>query len=248
MKELPEEVKKIVEHYFKLHVNGKKVKTPYHINVKHIRAELRSLVGKGTPQEIEEEVNIFAKLRNFDLKKASTDEIRQFMQKEGIGIDCSGLVAHILDIWLKSQKKGNLKSNLIFPKMSLLKRIKITLRPIENINTDLLTNKSNSIPVKLENAQIGDLIRLKGIKTGHHIAIITKVTEKEIGYIHSTKHYGQDNGIKRGKIKILDKKKDLEHQTWLEKDDDGVCWTLKQFLKEKNDNGIRRPKFFVKEQ
>ena len=247
MKKLPKEVTKLIEDYFNLNINGKKVKTPYHINVKHARAELRSLVGKGTPQEIEEEVNIFAKLRNFNLKKTSENEIREFMQKEGIGVDCSGLVAHILDTWVKSEKKGNLRTNVVFPKMSFLKRIIIALRPIENINADLLTNKFNSIPVELENVQIGDLIRLKGIERGHHIAIITNVNEKEIEYIHSTKHYGQDNGIKRGKIKIVNKKKDLEHQKWLEKDKDGVCWTLKQFLKEKNDNGIRRPKFFVKE-
>ncbi len=247
MKKLPKEVIKLIEDYFNLNINGKKVKTPYHINVKHARAELRSLVGKGTPQEIEEEVNIFAKLRNFNLKKTSENEIREFMQKEGIGVDCSGLVAHILDTWVKSEKKGNLRTNVVFPKMSFLKRIIIALRPIENINADLLTNKFNSIPVELENVQIGDLIRLKGIERGHHIAIITNVNEKEIEYIHSTKHYGQDNGIKRGKIKIVNKKKDLEHQKWLEKDKDGVCWTLKQFLKEKNDNGIRRPKFFVKE-
>ena len=248
MKKLPKEVTKLIDDYFNLNINGKKVKTPYHINVKHTRAGLRSLVGKGTPQEIEEEVNIFAKLRNFNLEKVSENEIRQFMQKEGIGIDCSGLVSQILDTWLKSEKMGDLQSNVTFPKLSFFKRMVIKLRPIENIGANLLTNNENSTPIELENVQVGDLIRLKGIKKGHHIAIITDVNEKEIEYVHSTKHYGQNNGIKKGKIKILDKKKDLEHQNWLEKDEKGVCWTLKQYLKEKDDNGLRRPKFFVKNQ
>ncbi len=247
MKKLPKEVTELIDNYFNLNINGKKVKTPYHINVKHIRAGLRSLVGKGTPQEIEEEVNIFAKLRNFNLKKATKDEIRQFMQKEGIGIDCSGLVTHILNTWLKSEKMENLESSINFPKLSLFKKIIVKLRPIENIGANLLTNQENSTPVKVENAQIGDLIRLKGIKQGHHIAIITNVSEKEIQYVHSTRHYGQDNGIRRGEIQILDKNKGLEHQNWLEKDEKGVCWTLKQYMKEKEDNGLRRPKFFIKE-
>ena len=247
MKKIPKEVNNLISQYFNLKINGRKVKTPYHINVKHVRAELRSLVGKGTPQEIEEEVNIFAKLRNFNLQETTEDEIREFMQSEGIGIDCSGLVAHILDTWLKSEKRGSLRSNIVFPRMSFLRKLTIALRPIENINADLLTNDINSIPIDFQNAQIGDLIRLKGIKKGHHIAIITNVNNNEIEYTHSTKHYGKDNGIKKGKIVIKKPKEGLEKQEWLEKDENGLCWTLKQYLKEKSDNGIRRPKFFVKE-
>lgn len=246
MNTIPKEVKNLINHYFNLKINGKTVKTPYHINVKHVRAELRSLVGKGSPQEIEAEVNIFAKLRNFNLQKANSKEIRTFMQQEGIGIDCSGLVAHILDTWLKAENKGNLKNNLSFPKLPFLKRITISIRPIENINANLLTNKANTIPIELKEVQIGDLIRLKGIKKGDHIAIITEVSDKEIKYIHSTKHYGDENGIKEGIIKIKDKNTNLEEQEWLEKDKNNICWTLKQYLKEKEDNGLRRLKFFAK--
>jgi hypothetical protein len=244
MKTLPKEVSKLINHYFNLKIDSKNIKTPYHMNVKHVRAELRGLVGKGTPQEMQEEVNIFAKLRNFNLEKASSKEIRQFMQKEGIGIDCSGLIAHILDTWLKAEKRGNLKSNIDFPKMSFFKRLAINIRPIENINADLLTNEKNTNPIDLKNVIVGDLLRLKGIKQGHHIAIITNVKDNEIEYTHSTKHYGEDNGIRIGKIRIKDKNKDLDQQEWLEKDGNGVCWTLKQYTKQKEDNGTRRLKFF----
>ncbi len=251
MKEIPEEVKNLINHYFNLKVNSKVVRVPYHINVKHIRAELRSLVGKGAPEEIEEEVVIFAKLRNFNLEKATKEEIREFMQKQGIGIDCSGLVAHILNIWLKAEKKGSLSSNLTFPKMALAKRLIIAIRPIENISADLLTNKQNTLPIEFKEVQPGDLIRLKGLKKGHHIAIITQVKKdndnlEEITYVHSSRYYGKENGIRTGKIKIKNNNKPLEKQEWLEKDENGVCWTLKEYLKEKEDNGLRRPKFFVK--
>ncbi len=248
MRKAPQEVKQLIHHYFNLNIMNKAVKTPYHINIKHVRGELRSLVGKGTPLEIEDDVNIFAKLRKFDLQKASGSEIRKFMQTEGIGVDCSGFVAHILDTWLKAENQGNLKSSLTFPKTSLKRKILICMRPIENINANLLTNDINSIPIKIEEAQPGDLIRLKGITKGHHIAIITDANEEKITYIHSTRHYGEDNGIKEGIIKIKNKGLDLEKQEWLEKDKDGVCWTLKQYLKEKDDNGLRRPKFFLEKQ
>ncbi len=241
----PKEVQNLINNYFNLKINGRKVKSPYHINVKHVRAELRSLVGKGTPQEIEEEVNIFAKLRNFNLEKATAKEIREFMQKEGIGIDCSGLVAHILNTWLKTEGRGSLGQNITFPKMPFLKRLVFRIRPIENINVLLLTNEENSVPVDLKDAQAGDLIKLKGLKNGEHIAIITKVEENKIEYIHSTRHYGDDNGIKKGKIVITDENKGLESQKWEERDENGVCWTLKEYEKDKKGNGIKRPKFFV---
>lgn len=253
MNKIPQEVKNLIQHYFNLKVNSKIIRVPYHINVKHIRAELRSLAGKGTPQEIEEEVVIFAKLRNFNLKKATKEEIREFMQKEGIGIDCSGLVAHILNIWLKSRKMGSLHSNLTFPKLPLLKRLVIKIRPIENISAELLTNQQNTININLKEVQGGDLLRLKGLKKGNHIAIITKVKRggdgnlEEITYIHSSRYYGEDNGIREGKIKIKDENAPLEEQDWLERDKNNICWTLKEYLKEKQDNGLRRPKFFVKE-
>ncbi len=247
MQKLPQEVSDLINHYFNLKINGKKVKTPYHINVKHVRAELRALVGKGSPEEIEEEVAIFAKLRGFDLEKANKKEIMEFMQKEGIGVDCSGLVSHILNVWLQSQNMGHLKKNLHFPKMPFTKNIIVSIRPIENICAELLTNNDNSKKIDIGDVQVGDLIRLKGIKQGHHIAIVTKVIDNEITYTHSTKHYGEDNGIREGKIVVVDKNAKLEKQDWQEKDHDGVCWTLKQYLKEKEDNGFRRPNFFVKQ-
>lgn len=243
----PKEVQNLINNYFNLKINGRKVKTPYHINVKHVRAELRSLVGKGTPQEIEEEVNIFAKLRNFNLEKATSEDIRKFMQREGIGIDCSGLVSHILDTWLRSEGKGSLGRNIVFPKLGFLKKLIVKIRPIENINVLLLTNEENSVPVEVKDIRAGDLIKLKGIDKGEHIAIVTKVEDNKIEYVHSTRHYGDDNGIRVGTVKITDEDKGLEKQKWEEKDKDGVCWTLKQYEKDKKNNGIRRPKFFLEE-
>jgi len=167
------------------------------------------------------------------------------MQQEGIGVDCSGFVAHLLDTLLRVEKKGSLSSNIILPKTNLFRRISALIRPIENINAKLLTNEQNTVKIEAEDVRTGDLLRLKGLKHGHHIALVVdtrtgKNGKKEIEYVHSTRYYGDENGVRRGIIKLQNGKEE-----WLEKDKKGICWTLKQFEKDKEDNGFRRPKFFL---
>lgn len=43
--------------------------------------DLRTLVGKGNPNEIEDEVKIWAQIMKFDLNNSSESQIREFMQK-----------------------------------------------------------------------------------------------------------------------------------------------------------------------
>lgn len=248
--EIPKEVREIIDQYKSLDIAGQKVPTPYYRNVKRVRAELRSLAGKGTPEEIAEETVIYSKLRGLNLDESSTKQIREFMQEQGIGIDCSGFVSHILNTWLRVTGKGSLYGNLKFPSSSIYRRIIRAFRPIENVAAELLTNLENCIKVELKDVQIGDLIRLKGIESGHHIAIIIDIEReqgsvKSIQYVHSSEQYGDENGVKTGIIKVKDQNGELIDQEWLERDKDGVCWTLKQLEREYADNGLRRPNFFI---
>lgn len=238
MHSAPEEVINLINQYLSLEFGSKKVRTPYFINIKHARAELRSLIGKGLPEEIKEETMIYAKLRGFNLEKSTSHEIRTFMMEQGIGVDCSGFVSHLLDTWTK----GKFKSQIKYPKESIYRKIIRSLRPIENIDANLLTNTENTEAIDFEDAQPGDLIRLKGLEQGDHVAIIIKREGNLLEYAHSTQHYGEENGVRIGVIEIKDKK-----QEWKELDKDGISWTEKQYLKDKDDNGIRRPNFFVKE-
>lgn len=249
IEEAPEEVSQIIERYFNLRVGDKTVVCPYFRNVKRVRAELRSLVGKGTPEEIEEEIRIYAKLRGFDLNNSSAKQIRDFMQTQGIGIDCSGFVSHVLNVWLKSVGKGRIWSNIKFPKASLYRSFVRSLRPIENISADLLTSDLNAEKVELKNISIGDLLRLKGLQRGHHVAIVTEVSRTTEGkllnfkYAESSENYGDENGVRISKVQVVDENKELKDQKWLGVDDKGTCWTLRQLEKEYEDNGLRRPNF-----
>jgi hypothetical protein len=246
---LPEKTKQLIKDYFKLDLGGQIVPTPYYRNVKRVRAELRSKVGKGLPDEIEQECMIFAKLRGFEFHGKSIGDIREFMRSVGLGVDCSGFVAHVLDTYLKEIGKGNLYSNIKFPaNRSLYKRIVNWLRPIEHIGADLMTNGQNTTEVLLNDVRPGDLLRLKGIRRGDHIAIITTVTKDDddnlisIKYSHSTQHYGIEDGVRIGEIMVVDPKGSLLDQDWLEKDKDGVCWTKKQLEVAGDDGGLRRLK------
>lgn len=247
---VPAQVEDLINEYFVLRVGESNFPVPYYRNVKRVRGDLRSLTGKGTPEEIYEETMIYSKLRGVNLSKMSAMETRKFMMEQGIGIDCSGFVSHVLNTWTKSIGKGNLYSNIVFPKASLYRSIIRRFRVFENIGANLLTSDLNTTPVQLSDAKVGDLLRLKGLKHGHHVAIITKIVyENEIPrvitYTHSSENYGDYNGIRSGDVEITDIDKDLKDQLWKEVDEKGVCWTYKQLMREYDDNGLRRPNFFM---
>jgi len=245
---IPPKVQELINHYQNLNIAGKTVNTPYYRNVKRVRAGLRSLTGKGTPEEIEEETLIYSKLRGVSLEDKNESQIREFMQSQGIGVDCSGLVAHIYDIWLKSTKKGSLRTKLIRPKESAYRRFISWLRPIEGAGANLLTSSLNCKSVKIQDVRVGDMIRMKGSRIGHHVALVIDVKNesnkvKEITYINSHAGYGDQNGIRIGKIGIKNETNELKDQDWQDKDADGKCWIMENLLKEYEDNGLRRPKF-----
>lgn len=246
-KTVPESVQNIVDKYFNLQINGKKIPAPYFRNVKRVRAGLRVLVGKGTPEEIEEETLIYAKLRKKEINDLTAQEIREFMLEEGIGIDCSGFVSHLVDIWLRSKGKGGIGKNINYPTNSIYRKILTLLRPIESTGADILTNQTNSINIKLKNVLPGDLIRLKGIPKGDHVAMIYSVDYEQnkpisIRYVHSTDRFGDQSGVKFGEIEIVNPEGELKEQEWLETDKEGVKQTYQQLLHQEIDNGLRRLK------
>jgi hypothetical protein len=93
----------------------------------------------------------------------------------------------------------------------------------------------------------GDFIRAKGkVKNSHHILLITKVIKHdgfviEVEYVHSSKNYEEENGVKFGRIQIIDLSKPLEKQNWLEIKR-GKNYTYEGYVNGLQDNGIRRLK------
>lgn len=243
---LPRSANKVVDEYKSIPLGGKKVICPYYINPKSQRGGLRVSVGKGDPGEISREVKVIAQLKGVDLNKLSVEEIRQFMMDNHIGIDCSGLVVHIYNYWLKNQGDKPLINYLKFKKNDLWHRLKRKLRPLEQIGANTLTNDENTVIIKNYNdVRPGDFIRSKGLrKNSHHIIIISKVIMREgiveeLEYIHSIKGYEDENGLRFGSIKIINPKLGLDKQQW-EEIKNGRNWTYEGYMNQKEDNGLRR--------
>jgi hypothetical protein len=245
---IPESAQKVIHEFTQLPIGGKNIVCPYFINPKSQRAGLRVLIGKGDPGEIAREVNVHAQLKSLDIYKLNETEIRQFMIDNHIGIDCSALVVHILNYWLKNQGDSPLIKYLKFTNSSFISKLKRQLRPVEQIGANLLTNHDNTSKVKnLNDVRPGDLIRSKGQRTNsHHVMLITEVTThdgvvKEIEYVHSVKQYNEENGVRFGKILVNNIHEKLHEQNWTELKD-GRNWAYEGYIKNLEDNGIRRLK------
>lgn len=237
----------IINEYAELDLGkGIKVKCPYFKNYKkNSGMKLRSLSGKGTPEEIVMETKIHAHLSGFSWQTASRKEIRKFMEKRDIGIDCSGFIVWIFYFWFKKDYGINFFSNTRKQfRDKFLKWIRILLRPSQNIDANDLT--SNRLALRItdfQDVEPGDIIRSR---KGKHVIFITKVLYspegkvKRIHYVHSTPSYGKDNGIHEGEILTVADSADLKKQWWKEQDKNQKNWTYEGFLKDDGYNGIYR--------
>jgi len=248
---LPDNVWATVKAYNNLQLGGKNVPTPYFINSDDERGGLRVLVGKGSPEEIEHEVKVWAQLKGFDLNKASIAEIREFMIQHKIGVDCSGYLVHVLNRWMKQNMHKRLIECLKFKSNSPLTWVKRRLRSAENIGANTLTNEDNTKRIEINDVRPGDLIRLKGLrKNAHHIAMVSEVDGDFVGedkkfivksfkYIHSHRNYEDKHGVRSGEVVITNPGGELKDQDWRE-EQNGKNWVYEGLLKEYNDNGLRR--------
>lgn len=244
--QLPQEAQKTVQAYFNLPLNGKKVPCPYYINVRELRMGLRVLIGKGTPEEIIHESLIYEKLRNKDFKHMTIEQIRSFLVKRHIGIDCSGFVVHVLDKWLIRQGKKHLWKYLAFPKANVYRKIARFLRPVENISAAMLTNDTNTEPItNLNDTRAGDLIRAKGLKKrSFHIMLISDIhlennKIQSFDYVHSTREYGKHHGVRKGKVIITDTNAPLTKQQWTDTYNNRN-WTFEEICKDPEYSQVRR--------
>jgi hypothetical protein len=61
-----------------------------------------------------------------------------------------------------------------------------------------------------------------------------------IEYVHSHRKYGENNGVRRGKVRITDIKKSYLEQDWLEVHDDGRNYLYEDLTQDPSDCGFRR--------
>ncbi len=243
---LPESIWKIINKYKALNLGGKDVRCPYFINVRKAK-DLRAMVGKGTPEEIELEAKMWEKLKGADFNEMTEKEIRQFLIDRGIGIDCSGFIMHVLNEWHLEVIGKPIWGKFKIPNKSIIGKISYVLKPVQKLGAEIMTNSENAKKVSINKVKPLDVIRSKGKKkNSHHIMLVTKVVKddngntREIHYINSSEQYGDDNGTREGKIVIKDSTEPLQNQEWIDPDKDGTNHTYEGFLVQVKDNGIRR--------
>lgn len=211
MKQLSHKTQALIEQYLTLPL-GHGCQTPYFNNKRRgTRAGLRALLGKGTPEEIMEEARIFALRDKINLELIDSRALKAFLTSHDIGIDCSGLVYHLLNTELKACGKGGLSKHIHY-KTTWLRKYINKLRPAENINVSTLSLPENSFAIKSNEVEPADLIVILNSgprKTYNHVMLVTDVeqrgTTKIIHYIHSYAWPSDGltgTGVRRGTITL----------------------------------------------
>lgn len=225
---------KTINEYFNLPFPGLNgIRCPYFNNSKlKQRAQLRVLIGKGSPEEILDEAKIISiqyHANIFDTNGnvnggLSAESVRKFLIDKGIGIECSGFVTQIMRRHFLETKKIDFTKKIFICSPKQIFRYLITrLRPVENIDVRVYADQRNSEAVKLSDAQPGDFITM--LETGpnqkrNHIILVREHKGDTIEYVHarawsSEGQYG--HGVMNGTITITDKEGNLLAQKWTEK-------------------------------
>lgn len=224
----------VITNYTLLPFADKQVSCPYFNNRRSkVRAGLRVLLGKGSPQEIVDEANLFAMREKVDLTKLESEDIKKFLVEHNLGVDCSAFAYYILEAEYAKKNKGKLSSKLFYRKAkSFLRKLITKLRAVENINVEVLSDQKNSHTIELSEILPGDFISIINSGKEHnlnHILIIYKVDVENslptaIHYCHSFQWSTDgkyNHGIKFGMIEITDPTKSLLEQQWIEEDTEG---------------------------
>ena len=220
---------KTVQNYFSIAVAANKsVHCPYYRNPESGKERwgLNAFSGKGSPQEIEDEVKIIEKLEGANFAEMSEETIRDIMRKRHLGIECSGFIAHVLDAWVKDTRQKRIFQVLKFPHVPFWKKVVILLRPFTHIDITTLVAPQNAKEFfDFQEICAGDLIRFN--TAIDHAVLVTEVRRdnagliKEIHYAHSVR---EDNGtgVKRGVISIISSRETLLQQRWEEVPETGT--------------------------
>ncbi len=218
----------VLKHYQAIGIGNTTVRCPYFNNKKtNIRGALRVLIGKGSPDDIEEEALLIALREKIDLRQLDAVQAKRFLVDHSIGVDCSAFAYYMLEAEVAAQKKKPLKKILHFPFARGLRRIIAACRPVENVNVKTLAHPKNSVDISFSHAQVGDMICMIGTGKDHtldHVLIITEVETQgdsvvRIAYAHSLNWSTDgkyDTGIRLGEIQIHNANAGLQEQTWQE--------------------------------
>lgn len=148
---------------------------PYHINVPKILSSDNVLVGKGNAKEIALKTIEVANKSNIKILDLEPQQIYNLQKKNHIGIDCSGLVCHLLNFYFQ------------------------TNIDVRKTSADMLTSDPISSNVDISEVQTADLIRQKN---GHHVLFVIEKIGNKVIYVDSSR---DGRGVRYGEFDTTDK-------------------------------------------
>ena len=195
----------VVNQYLHFHFNDAVASIPYFNNKrKVVRGGLRGLVGKGSPRDIFDEVEIaITKDKNTTIGSGIThaadggaplergaikagsylpdaltdDALKHFLVDHNIGIDCSGFVYYALEAELLARGKSTLDRYISFPfSKGILSKIRSKFRPVENTGVATLAHDNNSRRIDLVDIKPADIITMtEGPQERDHVLLVHQV-------------------------------------------------------------------------
>lgn len=227
--ELPKAARDVAHAFMNFSFGSTCVPIPYLNNRRAgLRGGLNAHIGKGTPDDIQTEVALIARKMNLDTHALTKEDLTHLLVDNNLGIDCSGLVFHILNT-LSLQTTGKpLKKHLTFPYITnWITRFRARFAPERHTNVRTLAHNDNSHTVTLEDIAPGDLITMTSPeRVNDHVLLCYSVEHNDSGdpytitYVHSVpwqKDGKYGHGVRTGTITITDTHSSLSGAVWEEK-------------------------------
>lgn len=233
-KTLSDSAMQVLNDYEHLQIGGVTLPCLYYNNKrKNIRAGLRVSIGKGSPRDILDEVEILALKSKVDLTSITEEEVRTFLQSHNIGVDCSALAYYTLKAEVLDKTGKSLKRVLNYPlAKNILRKLLTAFRSVENTNVKTLAHAANSQAVSVKDVAPGDMIVILEAGTDNrffHVMVVHAVEyeqnkPKTIHYTHSYEWSSDgkfNHGVRQATIEVTNIDAPLLEQTWIEKDKRG---------------------------
>jgi len=238
----------VIDQYKNFKFGNATCSIPYYNN-KNIRkrGSLRTVIGKGSPREIFEELEDISIKNHISKDLFTNDSLKKVLVDNDIGIDCSAFVYYVLNAESEENQKGSIDKHLTFTNCSgIFGKLRCSLRPIENCAVITFTDNKNSHSVSVKDVLPGDIITFtKQISSNlnaenseenildknsrDHILVIHQIEYQNfvpitIHYSHAISYpedglYG--SGIREGQIDIIDSSKNIMEQRWIEDNKEG---------------------------
>ena len=229
IKTLSQPALKVIENYLNFQAGPGACSIPYYNNrTAKTRAALRTHIGKGSPEDIKEELETLILKNKIDSLSFTDESLKKLLVDNGLGIECSGFCYHVLEAESQSRGHGTISKKITFINCNgFIGQIRCSIRPIENCDVETFADDKNSRVISTKDVLPGDIITMTPDLDGkdrNHILIIKEVhynnsIPQEIIYSHSIA-YPEDGvygtGVRDGQIQIKDPNKPIIESTWIE--------------------------------